>query len=102
MGPSLEEGIWVILEIDVEGARQVLRHYPDAITIFLRPSSLAELERRLRSRGTETEEAIRRRLHVAKRELENIATYRHQIINDHVEDAVEQIVKILKEQGIPT
>ncbi|MBN1851396.1 MAG: guanylate kinase [Pirellulales bacterium] len=102
VGPSLAEGISVILEIDVDGARQVLRHYPDAMTIFLRPSTPAELERRLRSRGTETEEAIQRRLQVAKRELEYATTYRWQIINDHVDEAVEQINIIFNAQGIPS
>lgn len=99
VGPSLEAGKWVILEIDVQGAGAVLDAYPDAETMFLQPSSLAELERRLRSRGTESEEAIARRLGVAKREFEAAGSYRHQVINDSVEDAVESIVSILDEQG---
>ena len=102
IGPSLAEGKWVILEIDVDGAQQVLRHHPDTLTIFLRPSTLAELERRLRSRGTETEEAIGRRLSVARRELEFAETYRHQVVNDRVDDAVDQITTILAEQGLPS
>lgn len=100
VGPSLAAGQWVMLEIDIDGAKQVLRRYPEAETIFLRPGSLAELERRLRSRGTETEEAVERRLLVARRELECADCYRHQVVNDRVEDAVDQISEILIEQGI--
>ena len=56
---GLSRGKWVVLEIDVQGALEVMRQYADAITIFLRPSSREELERRLRGRGTETEQAVR-------------------------------------------
>ena len=59
------EGKWVLLEIDVQGALSVLEQVPDAITIFLHPGSLAELERRLRHRGTESPESLARRLEVA-------------------------------------
>ena len=100
VGPSLAEGIWVILEIDIDGARQVLQHYPEALTIFLRPSTWTELERRLRSRGTESEAAIQRRLQVAASELEHATAYRYQVINDRVADAVAQINQILANQGI--
>ena len=56
--PSLEAGKWVVLEIDVQGTLAVLEHYPDALTIFMEPASLDELERRLRDRGTESDEAL--------------------------------------------
>ena len=93
-------GRWVILEIDVHGAQKVLLTHPRAETLFLRPSSLGELERRLRSRGTETEEAIERRLEAAGRELEHAESYRHVVVNDQVTDAVEQIITILAKQGL--
>ena len=59
---GLNAGKWVVLEIDVQGAAAVLRQFVDAITIFVRPSSREELERRLRGRGTESDQALRRRL----------------------------------------
>ena len=62
VAPRLAAGKWVVLEIDVQGTLAVVRQFPDAVTIFVRPESLEELERRLRSRGTESEEAIQRRL----------------------------------------
>ena len=69
VAPRLAAGKWVVLEIDVEGTRAIVQQYPDAVTIFVRPESLEELERRLRSRGTETEAAIERRLAVARSEI---------------------------------
>jgi guanylate kinase len=95
VAPRLADGKWVVLEIDVHGTLAVLEHYPDAVTIFLRPSSMAELERRLRERGTETEEALRRRLAVAADELKSIDRYRYQVINDDVELAVAELCRIL-------
>ena len=79
---------WVILDIDVDGAEKVRGQFPDVPTIFLRPSSEAELERRLRARGTETEEAIQRRLEVARRELARADQYQFQVVNDTVDRAV--------------
>jgi guanylate kinase len=100
VGPSLAAGKWVLLEIDVEGARHVLTAYPEAISIFVRPSSLEELERRLRARGTEAEEAVQRRLGVARRELAEADRYQHQVINDTVDQAVARISQILEESGL--
>jgi guanylate kinase len=91
---------WVILDIDVDGAEKVRGRFPDAPTIFLRPSSDAELERRLRARGTESAEAIERRLEVARRELARADQYKYQVVNDTVERAVEQISEILTKLGI--
>jgi guanylate kinase len=93
---------WVILDIDVEGADKVRRQLPDVPTVFLRPSSDAELERRLRARGTETEVAIQRRLEVARRELAQADKYQFQVINDTVDRAVDQIGEILIQLGITT
>jgi len=99
--PSLNEGKWVILEIDVDGARAVLEQFPDALTIFLHAGSLEELERRLRARGTDTQEAIERRLQVARRELSAASIYKHQIVNDRdaVGRAIDQISEILVQHG---
>lgn len=95
VAPRLASGKWVVLEIDVQGTLAVLRHYPQAVTIFVRPSSLDELERRLRARGTESEAALGRRLEVARRELQAIDRYRFQVINDDVEAALNRLREIL-------
>ena len=93
---GLVEGKWIILEIDVEGARAVLRSYPECITIFVHCGSLGELERRLRGRGTEEEDAIQRRLEVARHEILSLDLYRHVIMNDLPDRAVEEICGVLK------
>ena len=96
---GLEAGKWVILEIDVEGALDVLQQIPEAVTIFINPGSLAELERRLRSRATESEDSIQQRLAEAGREMEQAATYQHQVINDNLDRAVQELCDILAQQG---
>jgi guanylate kinase len=93
------EGKWVLLEIDVEGALAVLAEEPDATTIFLHPGSLEELERRLRHRGTEDPDSIKRRLEVARREMTNLDKYKFEVINDSVDRAVQEICDILKRSG---
>jgi guanylate kinase len=97
---SLSRGIWVILEIDVDGSVEVLRQYPEAVTIFIRPDSLEELERRLRSRGTEKEDAIQRRLAVARHELSLADQYEHQVVNVTVEQTVDDICDFLRTRGL--
>jgi guanylate kinase len=81
-------------------ATKVRNLFPDAPTIFLRPSCEEELERRLRARATESEEAIGRRLEVAHRELVRAKEYQFQVVNDTVDQAVQQIIEILANQGI--
>lgn len=93
---SLEEGKWIVLEVDVEGAGKVLKHYPNAITIFIHPGSIEELERRLRGRGTEAEEVLQRRLEVAKHELDASSIYRHIVINQSVDQTVNDICELLE------
>jgi len=92
---GLAAGKWVVLEIDVEGAMMVLASHPDAITIFLHPGSDEELERRLRDRATETEESIQRRLEVARREMACLDKYKHNVVNDTIDQAVAHICHIL-------
>jgi guanylate kinase len=98
--PSRGGKKWVVLDIDVDGAEKVRSRFPDVLTIFLRPSSEEELERRLRARGTESQDAIARRLEVARRELARAGSYRFQVVNDVVERAVDEITEILTKQGI--
>ncbi len=96
---GLGAGKWVVLEIDVHGAAAVMEQYPSAISIFVQPSSIEELKRRLRGRGTETEEAIRRRLAQANEELRFAHRYRHQVINDDMDHAVQEICDILNREA---
>jgi len=96
---GLQRGKWGVLGIDVLGAFSVVVRSGDAITIVLRPSSLEELERRLRGRGTEDEDSIRRRLEQAKNELALADWYRYQVVNDDLDRAVCEICDILLRCG---
>ncbi|MDR1563954.1 MAG: guanylate kinase [Oscillospiraceae bacterium] len=87
----LQMGINVILEIEVQGAAQVVEKCKGAVTIFLMPPSLAELEARLRGRGTEAEEVIQKRVAAAQQELLAAPNYDYIIINDEVEKAAAEI-----------
>ena len=98
--PSRNDPRWVILDIDVDGAAKVRNLCPDVLSIFLHPGSEQELERRLRARGTESEEGIQRRLEVARREIDRAPEYQYTVINDSLNAAVERISKILEHEGI--
>ena len=93
---GLRLGKWVILEIDVAGAMSVIDRVPDAITIFIHPGSMQELERRLRNRQTDNEEAIVRRLEVATQEMANRHQYEYQVINKDVDVATNEVSQILQ------
>jgi guanylate kinase len=93
-----ESGLGVVTVIDVQGAAQVRSRCPDAVSIFLLPSCLDELERRLRERGTENEASVQRRLANARREMERAGEYDYQVINDDLDTAVEQVHNIIKQQ----
>lgn len=99
VAPGLAAGKWVVLMIDVHGKEQVVERFPDAVTIFLRPGSMEQLERQLRGRKTESEQSIQRRLEEAERELAQAPCYRYQVTNDSVDHAVEQICQILTQCG---
>ena len=92
---KLEEGYNVILDIEVNGARQVNQKMPEAVMIFVAPPSLAELETRLRNRGTETEDTIRARLDRARQEYREADFYYYIIINDDVEKAADELSAII-------
>ena len=91
----LKNGDNLILEIDTKGALNVKRLMPDAVLIFIAPPSLEELEARLRGRHTESEEAIQKRLDFVKLEIENSKKYDYVVVNDTVDNAVNQILKII-------
>lgn len=98
LGPILDwtsRGLDVVLEIEVQGGAQVKEQRPDAVGIFILPPSLKELERRLRERGTEPEEKIRKRLETARAEIQRAHCYDYTVVNDTVESAVGQIRTIM-------
>jgi len=88
---QLASGVPVLLEIELEGARQVRRSCPDAFQIFLKPPSLAELERRIRGRGTDSEEAIQRRLQRAELELKAEAEFDAAVENSDLDQALARL-----------
>ena len=92
---SLSAGLNVILEIEVQGAAQVMARRPDAVSVFLAPPSLAELESRLRGRGTEDDATIRRRLDTARGELALAKGYQYIIVNDDVETAARELDAVI-------
>ncbi len=93
---KLKSGKNVILEIEVKGALNVMELAPDAISVFILPPSLEELEARLIKRGTESDDVIFQRLKEAKNELRYQEYYDYNVINDNVNQCVEEIKKIIK------
>ena len=89
---QMAAGKQVILEIEVQGAFQIREKMPEAHLVFIEPPSMAELEKRLRGRGTETEEAIQRRLETAKLELSRKMEYDVRLVNDDLETAVAELL----------
>lgn len=97
----LDGGMNVVLEIDVQGALQVMKSMPECVSVFILPPSFEELEHRLRGRGTETEEKVRERLETAKRELPYAPQYDYQIVNGgDIEAAYQSLREVfLKSTG---
>jgi guanylate kinase len=91
----IASGVPVLLEIEVQGARQVRRQMPDALLVFLKPPSWDELERRLRGRGTESPDVIAARLATAKIELAAEEEFDASIVNTSVAEAAEALVDLM-------
>ena len=85
-----------ILNIEVQGAKQVMALMPDAVTIFIAPPDMEELERRLRARGTDTEEKLLARLARARLELEERVFYKYTVINDELKRATKEVLSIIE------
>ena len=92
---KLAAGEDILLEIDTQGAMKVREKFPEGVYIFILPPSLAELERRIRGRDTETEDVLKKRLAAAIDEIEEGRRYKYVVTNDEVEDAVEAVRAIL-------
>jgi guanylate kinase len=95
---AVEAGNWIVLNIDVHGAAAVMERFHDAVTVFVRPSSIEELRRRLELRGTDTHDEIEKRLQRAHYEMSQAHLYRYQVVNDDLDRAVTEICTILTEQ----
>ena len=91
-------GAPVVLEIEVQGARQVRASVPDAVQVFIAPPSLQELRTRLIGRGTDDPEGVERRLLVAAEELEAQPEFAHVVVNDRLQDALEQLTTIVADE----
>jgi len=93
---KIEKGFIVLLEIEVEGAKQIKEKFPEALSIFLLPPSKAELEKRIRNRGTEKEEAINKRLSRANYEIASSGEFDFVLTNHDVDETVKGVFKIIK------
>ncbi len=98
----LEKGDDVIFEVDTLGAKQIKKAYGDAVLIFLMPPDFEELERRLRTRGTDSEDAIKRRIGSARRELKEYANYDYIVFNDTLDYAVNEVINIINAERCAT
>ena len=92
---NLDAGKSVILEIDVQGALNVRKLMPEAVLVFIEPPSFEALESRLRGRGTEEEEVVQVRLKTAKGELELAPSYDERIVNDDLQEATSEFLRML-------
>ena len=91
----LQEGKDIILEIDTQGALQVKKQMPEAVLIFICPPSYETLESRLRGRHTEDEETVQKRLEQVKVELERAEKFDYKIVNDNLEDAINELSRVI-------
>jgi guanylate kinase len=96
----MDNGRDILLEIDWQGAEQVRRLFPSAIGLFILPPSLETLENRLRGRGKDSEEVIARRMAVAKEEVNHVDEFDFVIVNEHIDDAVRDIVAVVRAQRL--
>lgn len=98
--PYLEQGIDVILEIEVQGAMKIREIRPDALFIFIAPPSVKELRRRLKKRGTESDEVIEERVSKASGEIELAGNYDYVIVNDALEDALSDFFAVVRAEKL--
>lgn len=97
---AINEGRDMIIEVDVNGAAAIRSRLPEAISIFIMPPSLEELERRLCGRGTDSKEVIAARLKTALEEIERAPEYDYVVVNGDIDEAVEDILSIISADGL--
>ena len=98
---NLTSGKDILFDIDVQGTIQLLEKYPDSITIFIMPPSLDKLRERLKSRGADDNQSILRRIESAENEIKKKNIYKHIIINDILDNAVKDLMKIIEKHHRP-
>ena len=91
---KLSSGCDILLDIDVQGTLQILKHHPDSVTVFILPPSIHALRKRLEMRGTDSQAVIEKRLINAKKEMAQKKIYRHIIVNDELSAAIDEICAI--------
>ena len=89
----------VLLSIDVKGAMHIKKKFPESVLIFIKPPSMNELSRRLKTRNTDPNTEITKRLKIAKRELAFMSRYDHVVVNDNLRKAVNKVIDIIKKEG---
>ena len=94
---ELAQGRDILLDIDVQGARQIVQNYPDSVTIFIMPPSLDDLRARLEARQSDSRAVIEKRLINAENEMAQKGFYRHVVVNDDLNGAVERFVRIIEQ-----
>ena len=99
---QLKKGLSVILDIEVQGALQVMEKFPQALTVFVTPPDTKVWLERLRGRGTETEEVIQKRVLQAKKESEFIERYSYVVVNDDLDEAVKKMHDLINAQKLQT
>ena len=99
---TLARGQDILMDIDVQGTRQLLRRFPQAVTIFISPPSLETLEQRLRQRGGDDEATIAIRMRNARLEMDQQETYRHVLVNDDLDRAKQAFISIIESYRLPT
>jgi len=93
---SLSSGCDILLDIDVQGTLQILKYYPDCVTIFILPPSMTALRKRLEMRASDSKAVIEKRLVNARQEMAQKKMYRHIIVNDKLPEAIEELSDIFK------
>ncbi|WMM26760.1 guanylate kinase [Tissierella sp. MB52-C2] len=97
---QVDKGEIVLLEIDVQGALQIKKNYPEAVFVFLLPPTMEELKNRIVKRGTETPEDINRRFENAFKELDFVGEYDYFVVNEKIEDAISDIESIIRAESV--
>ena len=100
LNKGLTSGYDILLDIDVQGTIQILKYFPDSITIFILPPSMDALKNRLRLRGSDSESTIEKRFLNAKREMEKKDIYRYVVVNDRLTVATEKLISIIEKERL--